>query len=86
MRELAEGWFAALTALARHAAQPGAGGRTPSDLPLAALAQTAPSPPKVIGQPQQPRLLEQQLRRPSLRHPVGGEFAQGRGCLRLDLV
>ena len=29
----------ALTALARHAAQPGAGGRTPSDLPLVDLTQ-----------------------------------------------
>ena len=29
----------ALAALARHAAQPGAGGRTPSDLPLVALTQ-----------------------------------------------
>src|SRR5262249_28745696 len=36
---LAEGCFAALTALARHAAQPGAGGRSPSDLPLVALSQ-----------------------------------------------
>src|SRR5262249_7354350 len=39
VRDLAEGWFAALTALARHAAQPGAGGRSPSDLPLVALTQ-----------------------------------------------
>ena len=34
VRDLAETWFAALAALVRHAAQPGAGGRTPSDLPL----------------------------------------------------
>src|SRR5262249_31578210 len=39
VRDLAEGWFAALTALARHAAQAGAGGRTPSDLPFVALTQ-----------------------------------------------
>src|SRR5262249_8371420 len=39
VRDLAERWFAALTALADHAAQPGAGGRTPSDLPLLALSQ-----------------------------------------------
>jgi len=36
---LAQGWFAALEALVRHAAAPGAGGRTPSDLPLVALSQ-----------------------------------------------
>jgi non-ribosomal peptide synthase protein (TIGR01720 family) len=40
VRDLAEGWFQALEALVRHAAQPGAGGRTPSDLPLVALSQT----------------------------------------------
>ena len=39
VEELARGWFAALEALVRHAAQPGAGGRTPSDLPLVALSQ-----------------------------------------------
>ena len=39
VRELARGWFAALEALVRHAAQPGAGGRSPSDLPLVALSQ-----------------------------------------------
>ena len=39
MRDLAESWFRALEALVRHAAQPGAGGRTPSDLPLVALTQ-----------------------------------------------
>ena len=39
MRDLAETWFRALTALVRHAAQPGAGGRTPSDLALVDLTQ-----------------------------------------------
>ena len=39
VRDLAERWFAALEALVRHAAAPGAGGRTPSDLPLVALSQ-----------------------------------------------
>ena len=39
MRALAQGWFAALAALVRHAAQPGAGGRTPSDLPFVDLSQ-----------------------------------------------
>jgi non-ribosomal peptide synthase protein (TIGR01720 family) len=39
VKDLAQGWFAALEALVRHAAQPGAGGRTPSDLPLVALSQ-----------------------------------------------
>ncbi len=34
VRDLAQGWFRALAALARHATVPGAGGRTPSDLPL----------------------------------------------------
>ena len=37
VHDLAQGWFQALEALARHAAQ--AGGRTPSDLPLVALSQ-----------------------------------------------
>ena len=37
---LADAWNNALDALARHAAQPGAGGRTPSDLDLVALDQT----------------------------------------------
>jgi non-ribosomal peptide synthase protein (TIGR01720 family) len=37
--ELAQGWFGALEALVRHAAQPGAGGHTPSDFPLVALSQ-----------------------------------------------
>ena len=39
VRELAERWFGALAALVRHVAQPGAGGRSPSDLPLVALTQ-----------------------------------------------
>ena len=38
-RDLAQGWFAVLEALVRHAEQPGAGGRSPSDLPLLRLAQ-----------------------------------------------
>ncbi|MGW1727842.1 amino acid adenylation domain-containing protein [Streptomyces sp. NPDC002306] len=37
--ELAALWVEALTALARHAATPGAGGLTPSDAPLLALRQ-----------------------------------------------
>ena len=37
--DLARGWFRALEALVRHAAQPGAGGRTPCDLPLVSLTQ-----------------------------------------------
>jgi non-ribosomal peptide synthase protein (TIGR01720 family) len=39
VRALAQGWFAALEALVRHADTPEAGGRTPSDLPLVALSQ-----------------------------------------------
>ena len=39
VRDLAERWFAALAALVRHTEQPGAGGRSPSDLPLVALTQ-----------------------------------------------
>uniref|UniRef100_UPI0012B699F1 non-ribosomal peptide synthetase n=1 Tax=Parafrankia discariae TaxID=365528 RepID=UPI0012B699F1 len=39
VRELADGWFAALAELRAHARRPGAGGRTPSDVPLAALDQ-----------------------------------------------
>ena len=39
VRDLAERWFAALEALVRHATASGAGGRTPSDLPLVALSQ-----------------------------------------------
>ena len=35
---LAQGWVAALQALARHVRQPGAGGHTPSDFPLVALS------------------------------------------------
>ena len=37
--DLAQGWFCASEALVRHAAQPGAGGRTPCDLPLVSLSQ-----------------------------------------------
>ena len=37
--DLAQGWFEALEALVRHAAEPGAGGHTPSDLPLVSLSQ-----------------------------------------------
>ncbi|MFE4369084.1 amino acid adenylation domain-containing protein [Streptomyces sp. NPDC056835] len=37
--ELADTWFEILDALAAHAAEPGAGGRTPSDFPLANLSQ-----------------------------------------------
>ncbi|MFI4982144.1 MAG: condensation domain-containing protein, partial [Nevskiales bacterium] len=40
VRALAQGWFQALEALVRHAAQPRAGGHTPSDLPLVSLTQT----------------------------------------------
>ena len=40
VRDLAQSWFRALEALVRHAAQPGAGGRTPSDLPLVSLTQS----------------------------------------------
>jgi non-ribosomal peptide synthase protein (TIGR01720 family) len=39
VRDLAERWFAALTALVRHSEQAGAGGRSPSDLPLLTLTQ-----------------------------------------------
>ena len=39
IEDLAQSWFRALEMLVRHAAQPGAGGRTPSDLPLVALSQ-----------------------------------------------
>ena len=39
VRDLAERWFAALEMLVRHAAAPGAGGRTPSDLPLLEISQ-----------------------------------------------
>ncbi|HEY2416728.1 MAG TPA: condensation domain-containing protein, partial [Steroidobacteraceae bacterium] len=37
--DLAQGWFALLEALVRHAEQPGAGGRSPCDLPLLRLSQ-----------------------------------------------
>jgi non-ribosomal peptide synthase protein (TIGR01720 family) len=37
--DLARCWFEALEALVRHAAAPGAGGRSPSDLPLVTLTQ-----------------------------------------------
>ncbi|MGH3937020.1 MAG: condensation domain-containing protein, partial [Pseudonocardiaceae bacterium] len=37
--DLAQGWFDALDALVRHVEQPGAGGRTPSDLGLLSLSQ-----------------------------------------------
>ncbi len=39
VRELAEGWFAALRALAEHAERPDAGGLTPSDVGLVAISQ-----------------------------------------------
>ncbi len=39
VRALAQGWFDALAALVRHVEQPGAGGHTPSDLPLVSLSQ-----------------------------------------------
>ena len=39
VRDLAEGWFEALAALARHVEQPGTGGRSPCDLPLLTLSQ-----------------------------------------------
>ncbi|WP_424638921.1 amino acid adenylation domain-containing protein [Embleya sp. AB8] len=39
VREFAELWCAALAGLARHAARPGAGGLTPSDVPLVAVGQ-----------------------------------------------
>ncbi|MGK4582313.1 amino acid adenylation domain-containing protein [Kitasatospora sp. HPMI-4] len=39
VRELAESWFAVLRRLVEHTGRPGAGGRTPSDVPLAELTQ-----------------------------------------------
>ena len=39
VRDLAERWFEVLAALVGHVAAPGAGGRSPSDLPLLALSQ-----------------------------------------------
>ncbi|PYS27789.1 MAG: non-ribosomal peptide synthetase, partial [Acidobacteria bacterium] len=41
VRDLAESWFAELDGLAREVARPGAGGLTPSDVPLVALTQSA---------------------------------------------
>ncbi|MER5938606.1 amino acid adenylation domain-containing protein [Streptomyces sp. NPDC001928] len=38
-QDIAETWFRALELLVRHTATPGAGGRTPSDLPLVDLTQ-----------------------------------------------
>ncbi|MGW0811558.1 amino acid adenylation domain-containing protein, partial [Nonomuraea sp. NPDC002799] len=40
VRELADLWIAALRGLAAHAAEPGAGGLTPSDVPLVKAAQS----------------------------------------------
>ena len=40
VRELGELWFKALRALAEHAGRSDAGGRTPSDVPLALLSQS----------------------------------------------
>src|SRR5262249_58261413 len=37
--DLAQHWFAALEALVRHVERPGAGWRSPRDLPLASLSQ-----------------------------------------------
>src|SRR5262249_25681056 len=39
VRDLAQRWFVALEELVGHAASPGAGGRSPSDLPLVGLTQ-----------------------------------------------
>ena len=39
VRDLAQGWFGALEALVGYAAQPGAGGHTPTDFPLVTLSQ-----------------------------------------------
>ncbi|MFD3842383.1 non-ribosomal peptide synthase/polyketide synthase, partial [Streptomyces sp. NPDC058642] len=41
VRSLADGMVAALAAIAEHCGRPGAGGRTPSDFPLARLDQAA---------------------------------------------
>ncbi|MFG3552137.1 condensation domain-containing protein [Streptomyces sp. NPDC047725] len=41
VEELAHGWFRALGALVTHARRPDAGGRTPSDVPLLSLSQSA---------------------------------------------
>jgi amino acid adenylation domain-containing protein/non-ribosomal peptide synthase protein (TIGR01720 family) len=40
VQELADLWCAALEGLARHVAEPGAGGLTPSDVPLVSVRQT----------------------------------------------
>src|SRR5262249_27498594 len=40
VRDLAQRWFLALEELVRHAATPGVGGRSPSDLPLVGLTQS----------------------------------------------
>ncbi|MFD0266206.1 amino acid adenylation domain-containing protein [Streptomyces sp. NPDC127106] len=39
VQDLADDWFAALRAVAEHAARPGSGGRSPSDVPLVVLGQ-----------------------------------------------
>ncbi|MGA4841736.1 amino acid adenylation domain-containing protein [Streptomyces sp. G45] len=39
VRDLADTWFRALTALTGHAERPGAGGRTPSEFPLVTVGQ-----------------------------------------------
>ncbi|WP_424889141.1 amino acid adenylation domain-containing protein [Streptomyces sp. XH2] len=41
VRDVADRWFRALDTLTAHAARPGAGGLTPSDVPLAGLGQAA---------------------------------------------
>ncbi|NJP82019.1 AMP-binding protein, partial [Streptomyces sp. AA8] len=41
VREVADRWFRALDALTAYAARPGAGGLTPSDVPLAGIGQDA---------------------------------------------
>ncbi len=40
VRSLADGWFHMLEALVEHSEQPGAGGLSPSDVPLVALSQS----------------------------------------------
>jgi amino acid adenylation domain-containing protein len=40
VHSLAEGWFHMLEALVQHSEQPGAGGLSPSDIPLVALSQS----------------------------------------------
>jgi non-ribosomal peptide synthase protein (TIGR01720 family) len=39
VRQVAEGWFAALRGLAEHARHPDAGGLTPSDVSLVTISQ-----------------------------------------------